>query len=82
MDPHPVLVRAFSMPGGTEWVIILIIALLIFGPKLPSIMRGLGGSVKEFKKGMDEGPTPTADANRPTQPPAPPPAAPSDSKKP
>lgn len=36
-----------------ELIIILVIALLLFGHKLPSMMRGLGSSVKEFKKGMD-----------------------------
>lgn len=46
---------AFGMPGGVEWVVILVIALLLFGRRLPEIMRGLGGSVREFKKGMDEG---------------------------
>lgn len=56
MDPAPVFVHAFGLPGGFEWIIVLVIALLIFGPKLPSIMRGLGGSIKEFKKGVDDGP--------------------------
>jgi TatA/E family protein of Tat protein translocase len=28
--------------------------LLLFGKRLPDIMRGLGGSVREFKKGMDD----------------------------
>ena len=44
---------AFSLPGGMEWIIILVIALLLFGKRLPDIMRSLGGSVREFKKGMD-----------------------------
>ena len=48
-------ILAFGMPAGFEWIIILVIALLIFGPKLPSVMRGLGGSLKEFKKGMEHG---------------------------
>ncbi len=42
------------MPGGWEWFIILIVALLIFGPRLPSVMRSLGRSVTEFKEGMNE----------------------------
>ena len=33
---------------------ILVIALLIFGSRLPSVMRSLGRSVNEFKKGVNE----------------------------
>jgi sec-independent protein translocase protein TatA len=32
-----------------------VVALLLFGRRLPEIMRGLGGSIREFKKGIDEG---------------------------
>ncbi|HNY31937.1 MAG TPA: twin-arginine translocase TatA/TatE family subunit [Fibrobacteria bacterium] len=39
-----------NMIGGFEWVIILLIVLLLFGPtKLPQLAKGLGQSVKEFK---------------------------------
>ena len=44
----------FGMPGGWEWFIILIIALLIFGPRLPSVMRSLGKGITEFKKGIHD----------------------------
>lgn len=40
--------------GVTELVLILCIALVIFGPsKLPQIGRSLGEAIKEFKKGTE-----------------------------
>jgi len=37
--------------GGSELMIILVIILLLFGgAKLPALAKGLGQSVKEFKK--------------------------------
>src|SRR2546425_5057560 len=44
-------------PGfhGLDLVFILIIALLIFGPKkLPEMGASIGKSIKEFRKGMNE----------------------------
>lgn len=42
----------FGMPGGWEWLIILIVALLIFGKRLPDVMKSLGKGIVEFKKGV------------------------------
>ena len=40
------------MPGMQELLVIGFISLLIFGNRLPSVMRSLGKSVTEFKKGV------------------------------
>jgi sec-independent protein translocase protein TatA len=40
--------------GGMEWVIILVIGLLLFGSRLPTVGRNIGKSITEFKKGMKE----------------------------
>ena len=40
--------------GGYEWLIVLFIALLLFGRRLPSVARSLGQGISSFKKGLDE----------------------------
>lgn len=45
------------VPGfhGLDLIVILVIALLIFGPKkLPEMGSAIGKSIKEFQKGMRE----------------------------
>ena len=45
---------AFGLPSGPEWIVVLVVALLIFGSRLPKVMRSLGQSVNEFKRGMND----------------------------
>ncbi len=43
-----------SMPGGTEWILIILAVLVLFGgKKIPEFMRGLGKGVREFKDAKD-----------------------------
>lgn len=43
-----------GMFSGMHWVLIGLVALLLFGNRLPEVARSLGRSVKEFKKGFDD----------------------------
>ena len=39
-----------GLPGGTEWIIIIAVVLLLFGgKKIPELMKGIGTGIKEFK---------------------------------
>lgn len=44
-----------------HWIIVLVVVLLLFGPKrLPDLAKGMGDAIREFKKAV----------NAPDQPPA------------
>lgn len=68
-----------SMPGGSEWILIVLAVLILFGgKKIPEFMRGIGRGMrefndaknnvkKEFEEGMNE---PRETTPTPTPPPA------------
>lgn len=47
---------AWGLPhNGMEWIVIGVIALLIFGKRIPTMARGIGQGIKEFKSGLKGG---------------------------
>jgi sec-independent protein translocase protein TatA len=43
-----------SLPGGSEWILIVLVIVLLFGGrKIPELMKGLGQGMREFKKAKD-----------------------------
>jgi sec-independent protein translocase protein TatA len=50
-----ILPLQFGLPGGPELLIILFIAVLLFGAnKLPALARSSGQAIGEFKRGREE----------------------------
>ena len=44
-----------GMIGGPQIILIVVAVLLLFGGrKIPELMRGLGGGIKEFKDAVKE----------------------------
>lgn len=39
-------------PGPMEMLVVGMVALLLFGNRLPSVMRSVGRGITEFKKGV------------------------------
>ena len=40
--------------GPMELFVVALVALLLFGNRLPSVMRSLGTGLSEFRRGMNE----------------------------
>jgi sec-independent protein translocase protein TatA len=51
---QPVQLAFLGLPGGMEWVVILVVGLLLFGARLPMVGRNIGKSITEFKKGLKD----------------------------
>lgn len=58
-----------GLPRGTEWIVILVIVILLFGPgRIGKIASELGRSIKSFREGLggkdDEAETPEQDESK------------------
>lgn len=44
-----------SLPNGSEWIILALLVLLLFGgKKIPELMRGIGKGIRSFKDGIKD----------------------------
>ena len=62
----------FGTIGTPELIIILFVALLMFGGRLPEVARSLGKSVTQFKRGLKDVEDELTAADNPAAPTAPP----------
>ena len=56
--PLDLLRRLFRTRFGGIGIVILVVIFILFGHRLPSVMRSLGRGVVEFKEGMSGTATP------------------------
>lgn len=58
-----------GLTSGWHWLVILIVAVLIFGTKkLRNVGKDLGGAVHDFKQGLNEGNPSETEAKHPSEP--------------
>lgn len=51
---HFFILAQFNWLSPTHMIVILVVALLLFGNRLPEVARSIGRAINEFKKGMKE----------------------------
>ncbi len=45
-----------GLPGGSEWILIVLVILLLFGgERLPGLLKGIGKGYGELQRGLEEG---------------------------
>ncbi len=49
---HSTLFAFIGISSPAAYIVLGIVAIILFGNRLPSVMRSLGRSVVEFKKGV------------------------------
>ena len=42
------------LPGQSEWIVILIVGLLLFGRRLPEVGRAVGRTLTDFRRGLND----------------------------
>ena len=42
------------LPGQSEWVVLLIVGLLLFGRRLPEVGRAVGRTITDFRRGIND----------------------------
>jgi sec-independent protein translocase protein TatA len=45
----------FGLPGGSEWILLALLVVLLFGAKkIPELAKGMGKGIREFKDATKE----------------------------
>ncbi|MCA8957663.1 MAG: twin-arginine translocase TatA/TatE family subunit [Planctomycetes bacterium] len=48
----PVVELAYFLPGATEWVVILVVGIMLFGRRLPEVGRTVGKTIVQMRQGL------------------------------